>query len=410
MIWKGPLFMPMWFPLGLFCVHFPSGSGICKVPVGLINSQSVSMLLVVLSFWLFQYMFIFNRIQQGSLFHILVIMLLWCVQGFFCTKNMMVLYALFELSLVPTLFIIFMFGYQPEKLVACLYFALYTVVCSIPFFLLVIWSPKSIFLFYVSNPTLPLVMAFLVKTPLYLFHIWLPKAHVEAPVSGSMVLASVLLKLGSYGLLLFAIDINNSTVMTMVLWISILGMVSCGFSCMRSNDLKSLVAYSSVSHMAVVTMGVVVGTKISLLSSLMMMIAHGLTSPMMFAVCNSLYMSSHSRTILLNKGLNSVSLLGFSLVFILSTNLAVPPSINLWSEMYVMMSIISTSALLSPFFMVFLFIGLAYNLYIYTSTFHGKQSKMYKSSNLMEIKSLCSGPLWCFLLFMSEEIFYVFYY
>nr|AKS04014.1 NADH dehydrogenase subunit 4 [Spadella cephaloptera] len=411
MAWQGPLLIPSCIPLGVFLVHVSSLGGISKIPFNDLNYQFISSIMVLLTFWLFQYMFIFNRVQRGSFFHLLIVSLLWCVQALFCSKNMMYFYILFEFSLVPTFFMIFYFGYQPEKLQACVYFCLYTVVCSLPLLLTIIWNTKSIFLFTgFSVPVMALTLAFMVKTPMFFLHIWLPKAHVEAPVAGSMVLAAILLKLGSFGFLLLGTQVWNSVVLLVFLYLSLSGMVLCALSCIRSNDLKSLIAYSSVVHMGVVTSGVVNGSKTCLMSSLMMIVVHGLCSPMMFAAANSLYSSSHSRAILLNKGLFVSPTMSFTIFLILSANMAVPPSVNLWSEMLFISGLMSMTHLFSPILGISVFLGLVYNLYLYNSTVHGKQSMITKFPVSNEILNLCVGPLWCFLLFLSMNFFSVIYY
>nr|AKS03970.1 NADH dehydrogenase subunit 4 [Spadella cephaloptera] len=410
MAWQGPLLIPSWIPMGVYLVHMSSLGGLSKIPFYDLNWQFISSIMVLLTFWLFQYMFIFNRVQRGSFFHMLIVMLLWCVQALFCSKNMMYFYILFEFSLVPTFFMIFYFGYQPEKLQACTYFCLYTVVCSLPLLLTIIWNPKSIFLFSgLGTPIIALTLAFMVKTPMFFLHIWLPKAHVEAPVAGSMVLAAILLKLGSFGFLLLGSQFSNSIVLNVFMYMSICGMTLCAISCIRSNDMKSLIAYSSVVHMGVVTAGVVNGSKSCLMASLMMIVAHGLSSPMLFAAANTMYSSSHSRVILLNKGHFVKPIMSFAMFFILSANMAVPPSVNLWAEMMFISGIMSSTSIFFPILGISVFLSLVYNLYLYISTVHGKQSNNFKNLFSNEILNLCAGPLWCFLLFLSMSFLSVIY-
>ena len=158
-------------------------------------------------------MYAINEIAMGSLFHFLCFWLLGVIVFFFLRKKLLPFYILFELRLIPTLLMVFFFGYQPEKLQASMYLLIYTVFSSLPLLLLflrlggyILFFPQGVVFWFVLFITL----GFIVKTPIYLVHVWLPKAHVEAPVAGSMVLAGILLKLGRYGLLLFCPHLGGS--------------------------------------------------------------------------------------------------------------------------------------------------------------------------------------------------------
>lgn len=180
-------------------------------------------------------MAIINKIASGTLFHLISMSLLSTVLIFFITEKTITFYILFELSLIPTLFMLFFFGYQPEKIQASMYLLIYTVLSSLPLFLLFIGSCGFLRYFWAGPRfwfSLVLTMGFIVKTPIYLVHVWLPKAHVEAPVAGSIVLAGVLLKLGSYGLIVFC-PLIKSRILVVYLSLSILGSVLCRMICIR---------------------------------------------------------------------------------------------------------------------------------------------------------------------------------
>nr|AKS03981.1 NADH dehydrogenase subunit 4 [Spadella cephaloptera] len=410
MVWRGPILIPSILPLLFVLIYLPSLSGLSKNPMIVFDCQMMTNMMVLLTFWLFQYLFLFNRIQMGSYFHLMIVILLMIVLSLFCTKNMMYFYIMFEFSLVPTMMMIFFFGYQPEKLQACSYFCLYTVTSSLPLLLSIMWNYKSMYLFSVKGiPELALSLAFMVKTPLYLLHIWLPKAHVEAPVAGSMVLAAILLKLGSYGFFLIGCQIMDSLVMSMFLYLSLIGMILSSLTCLRSNDIKHLIANSSVVHMGVVTSGVIIGSKISFMSSFFMIIAHGLISPIMFSYANSLYLNSHSRVILLNKGVMISPISSFVGFFIIMANMSVPPSLNFWSELYYVVSVMNYSAMFFPLICLSVFLGMAYNLVLYISVNHGKQIKIKMEPQIIQILVLCVAPFSCFLMVFSSSFFCLFY-
>ena len=167
-----------------------------------------------------------------------------------------------------------------------------------------------------------ITLGFIVKTPIYLVHVWLPKAHVEAPVAGSMVLAGILLKLGRYGLLLFCPHLGGK-IFYLYLRLRVWGSIFCSLVCIRQADLKGLIAYSSVVHIGVVTVGVVRGLEMGYSCALLMVIAHGICSPMLFALAYLVYNSSHRRVINNNKGRLATPILAFFLFLLLAINMGV---------------------------------------------------------------------------------------
>nr|YP_010554533.1 NADH dehydrogenase subunit 4 [Etheostoma nigripinne]UYO78805.1 NADH dehydrogenase subunit 4 [Etheostoma nigripinne] len=280
----------------------------------------------------------------------------------FGATEMIMFYVMFEATLIPTLIIITRWGNQTERLNAGIYFLFYTLAGSLPLLvaLLLLQNTSgtlSLLTLQLSNPLqltsfadklwwAGCLMAFLVKMPLYGVHLWLPKAHVEAPVAGSMILAAVLLKLGGYGMMRVVVVLEPLTkslsypFIIFALW----GVIMTGSICLRQTDLKSLIAYSSVSHMGLVVGGILIQTPWGFSGALILMIAHGLTSSALFCLANTSYERTHSRTMLLARGLQMVLPLMTAWWFIASlANLALPPFPNLMGELMIVTSLFNWS-------------------------------------------------------------------
>nr|AKS04119.1 NADH dehydrogenase subunit 4 [Parasagitta setosa] len=341
-----------------------------------LENSLMKLSLAWLTFWVFSHMYSMNLMKSGSMFLLLSYSLLTICILFFFSKKSLSFYILFEMSLLPTLLMVLLYGYQPEKLQASLYLLIYTVLSSLPLLLCLLSMPSylsSLFIMPGVFSGVFLTLGFMVKTPMYMVHVWLPKAHVEAPVAGSMVLAGVLLKLGSYGLFIFC-PLMHHYILLFYLMISILGSILGSYICTRQWDSKSLIAYSSVVHMGVVTIGVVSGSEMGYLCALMMVIAHGVCSPMMFAMAYLLYSNSHTRLLSSNRGLLTIPFMSLFLFLLLAINMGVPPFLNLWSEVLMFISLMNIFSNSLWMLIPIAFLGVLYNLFMYISLMHGKET------------------------------------
>nr|AML25984.1 NADH dehydrogenase subunit 4 [Staphylinidae sp. BMNH 1274232] len=390
----------------------------------------LSYTMILLSFWICSLMLlasgkIFNNKNYESLFMTMILLLLLSLIGTFSALNLFIFYLFFEMSLIPTLILIIGWGYQPERIQAGTYLLFYTLFGSFPMMLFMFYYDSinySLNLFLLTENLTSLLMfifmnfVFLVKMPMYFLHLWLPKAHVEAPVSGSMILAGVMLKLGGYGMmrLLPIFMLINNSFNYIFISISLVGGVICSLICLRQSDMKSLIAYSSVSHMGMVLAGLLTYSVWGFYGSLSMMVAHGLCSSGLFCLANIVYERIGSRSLYLNKGLinlmPSMSLLWFLLC---SSNMAAPPSFNLLGEIMLINSLVSWSFYTMIILLFMLFFSAVYSLFLYAYSQHGMiYSGLYTISggNIREFLLLILHWLPLNLLILKSEVFFMWIY
>nr|ULO25737.1 NADH dehydrogenase subunit 4 [Hyalessa maculaticollis] len=368
----------------------------------------ISFGLIILSIWISFLMIISsNKYKMDKTFMLMVLLLMLFLILSFSSSSLIMFYIFFESSLIPTIIIIMGWGYQPERIIASYYLLFYTLFASLPMLVsimfLVYYNNSTImYLMYSMNNFylyLSMTLAFLIKIPLFMFHFWLPKAHVEAPISGSMILAGVLLKLGGYGLIRVMTIMPTMFLYNSHIWISlsIIGGVMIGILCMVQVDMKSMIAYSSVAHMGLVLSGIMTKNKWGLMGSYYMMIGHGLCSSGLFCLANISYERMMSRSILINKGMlmfmPSMTLMWFLMC---ASNISCPPTMNIVGEILIINSLISWNSLTMIVLVMSSFLSACYMLYLFSYTQHG----MYYSS----LFSYNSGTVREFLLIILHWI------
>lgn len=371
----------------------------------------ISISILILTLWLF-IIISFSQIKTmyfKSFFFSFIILILSLIFSFTST-NILIFYFFFEWSLIPIFIIIIAWGYQIERIKARIYILFYTLFASLPLLLTIIIimqknCSRSIYflilsvnhLYRISILTTFSVTAFLVKFPMYLVHQWLPKAHVEAPVGGSIILAGILLKLGGYGIIRLGYLFNSSIILSLIIRISLLGGGILGIVCLIIRDIKVIIAYSSVVHMALIIVGVLSLYSWGISGAIIIIIAHGLCSSGIFACANIFYERSHSRRLILNKGVlrffPRISILWFLLCM---ANFGGPFTYNLLAEVTLIINLRRVINFSLIRILLISFFSAAYRLILYARTQQGVPSRLYYSLSIPRFRELLIlfGHLW----------------
>ena len=231
----------------------------------------------------------------------------------FCALDLFLFFMLWEVTMIPMYFMIALWG-GPNRIAAAIKFVLYSLTGSLLLLIgilgLYLEGGRTFDLLTLMNQTysptaqfwifLALFLAFAIKMPMFPFHSWLPDAHSEAPTAGSVILAGVLLKMGGYGFLRFCLPLfpeASAQFAPFILWLSIIAIIYGGYMALAQSDLKKLVAYSSISHMGFVTLGIFVFNSQGIQGAILQMFNHGITTSALFLAVGQLYDRTHSRLI-----------------------------------------------------------------------------------------------------------------
>lgn len=312
----------------------------------------------------------------------------WLLIGVFSVLDVLGFYVFYEGVLIPMFYIIGVWGARAQKITAAYYFFFFTLLGSVLMLISIMYIYSitgttdyiSLLSFeFTENVQIWIFLAFFaslaVKLPSFPFHIWLPLAHVEAPVAGSVLLAGILIKLGAYGLIRYSLALTPFACeyfAPLVYTLSILGVIYASITTIRQTDLKRIIAYSSVGHMGIVTIGIFTMNLIGIQGSIYLQLAHGIVSSALFIVVTLIYERYHTRIVKYYRGI-SITMPLYSILFLIFTlgNIGLPGTSNFVGEILAIVGVLEDNSIVAILAALGIILSASYSLFLYNRVCFG---------------------------------------
>ena len=389
-----------------------------------VGIDGISILFIILSTFISPLCIVsVNKTIKANLKEFLIAILVMesLMIGVFCSLDLVIFYLFFEGGLIPMFLIIGIWG-GSRRVYSAFKFFLFTLLGSVLMLVAIIsiyWingTTDVVELYslgidkkYQNLLWLAFFSSFAVKTPMWPVHTWLPDAHVEAPTAGSVLLAAILLKMAGYGFIRFSIGLfplASEYFVPLIYFLSLIAIIYTSFVALMQDDMKKLIAYSSVAHMGYVTLGIFTMTQQGLEGSIIQMISHGLVSAALFLCVGVVYDRMHSRLISTYGGVVSImpKYAFFFMIFMLAA-IGLPGTSGFVGEFLVLVGVFQVNTLVAVLASLGVILAAAYMLWLYRRVIFGKIA----SSEIKEMKDLNRTEIYIFASLVFLTIFFGIY-
>jgi NADH-quinone oxidoreductase subunit M len=388
--------------------------------------DGLSLLLLLLTFFIgtIAVVISWKEIKANiGFFHFNIMWILAGITGVFLSMDLFLFYFFWEVMLIPMYFLIGIWGHE-NRIYASFKFFIFTQASGLLMFLailglyLVHGSNTGTFTFdYRQLLVTPMgsamemllmcgfLAAFLVKLPIVPFHSWLPDAHSEAPTAGSLILASLMLKTGAYGLLRFVVPIfpnASASFASLGMTLGVIGILYGAKLAFSQTDLKRLVAYTSINHMGFIVLGVFAFNELAYQGVVMQIIAHGISTGALFVIAGQIYERMHTRDLNKMGGLwDQIPVLGGTGLIFIMASLGLPGLGNFIAEFLTLSGVFKTNILFACLASVGLVAGTIYALRIMQKVFYGRQNSILKIKDVSFRESLVLGAMVVVIVYLG---------